>query len=142
MRILKPNFKRVIDGVENLAVVVVQDATSGEILMQAFTDEAGWKQTIETGLASLYSTSRRKSWVKGEESGNFMKVVNMLVDCDGDSLVYVVEPQGDQVACHTGARSCFYRGVVGLYQIPAPRAGAEEDLRYVEMETVHENICV
>lgn len=139
MRIFKPNFKRTVDGIESLAVVVVQDATTAEVLMVAFTDEAGWEKTVETGLASLYSTSRRKSWVKGEESGNFMKVVKMLVDCDGDTLIYVVEPQGNKLACHTGARSCFYRGVVGLHLAPAPQAGPGEDLKYVEME-VHENI--
>lgn len=141
MKIFKPNFKRTVDGIEGLAVVVVQDAVSAEVLMVAFTDEAGWRQTVETGLASLYSTSRKKSWVKGEESGNFMKVVKMFVDCDGDTLIYFVEPQGNKLACHTGARSCFYRGVVGLHLAPAPQAGPKEELKYVEME-VHGNICV
>jgi len=141
MRIFKPNFKRTVDGIGGLAVVVVQDSVSAEVLMVAFTDEAGWKQTVETGMASFYSTSRRKGWVKGEESGTFMKVVKMLVDCDGDALVYVVEPQGSKRACHTGARSCFYRGVVGLYQEVPSNEADHEKLEYVEMK-VHENIRV
>ena len=141
MRILKPNFKRTVDGIEGFALVVVQDAVSAEVLMVAFTDEAGWRKTVETGLAYLYSTSRRKSRIKGEESGDFLKVVKMLVGCAGDALVYVVEPQGNKRACHTGTRSCFYRGVVGLYQESPPNEADHEELKYVEMK-VHENIRV
>ena len=71
-----------------------------------------------------------------------MKVVKMLIDCDGDTLIYAVEPQGNKLACHTGARSCFYRGVIGSYQqeVP-PNEGFQEELKYVEMD-VHENIRV
>ena len=136
MQVLRPNFEK-RDG---LVVVVVQDATTLEVLMVAYTDEAGWRQTLKTGLASFYSTSRKTSWVKGETSGNFMKMVDMLVDCDGDSLVYLVEPQGNRLACHTDAHSCFYRHVTGsVPDDPAPKAGETEALPFVEAN-VHERL--
>jgi phosphoribosyl-AMP cyclohydrolase len=141
MQVFKPNFKRTVDDIEGLALVVIQDHSSQKVLMVAFTDEAGWRQTLATGLASLYSTSRKKSWVKGEESGNFMKVVEMRIDCDGDTMVYVVEPQGNRLACHTGTYSCFYRGVVGLYKEIPPNESPQERLLYTTAG-VHADIRV
>jgi phosphoribosyl-AMP cyclohydrolase len=67
--------------------------------------------TRKTGFAHYYSRSRRKIWKKGEESGHLQRVVRILVDCDGDTLLYEVEQAG--VACHTGHRSCFYRTLDG-----------------------------
>lgn len=134
--VLWPNFKRNIDGIPNLANVVVQDYQTKEILMVAFTDEAGWKETLKTGMVSMFSTSRKKSWVKGEESGNFMLVKEIRLDCDGDAILYFVIPQGKGVACHTEARSCFYRSV-GLFKpnlMEAPKAGIKEDLGATEFE--------
>jgi len=129
MFVYRPNFEKR----GGLVTVVAQDATTREILMVAYTDEAGWRKTLETGLGSYYSTSRKKSWVKGEESGNFQKVVNVLIDCDGDALVYLVEPQGNKVACHTDARSCFFRSVTKPWSIPAPKAGKAEELTSIEV---------
>lgn len=142
MQVLWPNFKRTIDGIPGLAVVVVQDATTLEILMQAFSDETGWEQTLKSGRVSLFSTSRKKSWIKGEESGNFMEVKNIRLDCDGDTIVYLVEPQGKGLACHTGARTCFYRSILrnGLICL-APQAGADEALELREFE-VHPDLTV
>ena len=121
--------------------MVAQDASTKEVLMVAYTDEAGWLKTLETGLGSYYSTSRKKSWVKGEESGNFQKVVDILIDCDGDALVYLVKPQGNKVACHTDARSCFYRSCLGKKQTDvAPKAGADEVLPIVEV-TMHATLA-
>jgi len=121
-------------------VVVAQDATTREVLMVAYTDEAGWRKTLETRLGSYYSTSRKKSWVKGEESGNFQKIIDILVDCDGDALIYLVEPQGHKLACHTNARSCFYRSLIGSRpDEPAPKAGKDEELPFVDV-TVHEDL--
>lgn len=136
MQVVRPNFEKR----GGLVTVVAQDANTKEVLMVAFTDEAGWRKTLETGLGSYYSTSRKKSWVKGEESGNFQKVVDMLIDCDGDALIYLVEPQGQGVACHTNARSCFYRHVT--YKVsndPAPKAGEDEELPLIEVK-VHDNL--
>jgi phosphoribosyl-AMP cyclohydrolase len=104
--------------------------------MLAYTDEAGWLQSLATGKVSLYSRSRGKSWVKGETSGNFMRILDMRIDCDGDAILCLVEPQGDGLACHTLARSCFYRDAMGSQLMPAPEAGNGEELREVEVEAV------
>jgi phosphoribosyl-AMP cyclohydrolase len=92
---------------EGLVPVVAQDARSGEILMLAYANKEAVEKTLQTGYAHYYSRSRKKLWMKGEESGNRQKVLKILVDCDADSLIYIVEQIG--VACHTGNRSCFYR---------------------------------
>jgi phosphoribosyl-AMP cyclohydrolase len=134
--VVRPNFEKR----GGLVTVVAQDANTREVLMVAYTDEAGWRKTLQTGLGSYYSTSRKKSWIKGEESGNFQKVTDILIDCDGDALVYLVEPQGPGLACHTNARSCFYRHATKRFaDDPAPNAGRNEELLLVK-EQVHENL--
>jgi phosphoribosyl-AMP cyclohydrolase len=90
-----------------LIPVVAQDATSGEILMLAYANREAVEKTLQTGYAHYYSRSRRRLWLKGEDSGNKQKVLKILVDCDLDALIYLVEQKG--AACHTGNRSCFYR---------------------------------
>lgn len=131
MKVLWPNFEKR----NGLATVVAQNADTKEVLMVAYVDETGFRKTLETGLATYYSTSRKKSWVKGEESGNFQKVIEVLVDCDGDALIYLVEPQGSRVACHTSARSCFYRTVLMQQtKLEAPNAGPNEALSFAEVD--------
>ena len=71
------------------------------------------EKTTETGYAHYYSTSRKKIWLKGETSGNRQLVKEILVDCDGDALLYMVKQQGTGAACHEGYRSCFYRQLKG-----------------------------
>lgn len=90
-----------------LLPVVVQDSDSKDVLMQAYADEEALKLTEETGYAHYYSRSRKKTWKKGESSGNIQLVREIYLDCDGDCLLYMVEQTGP--ACHTGRRSCFYR---------------------------------
>jgi len=90
-----------------LLPVVVQDADSKEVLMQAYADKEALKLTEETGYAHYYSRSRKKIWKKGESSGNIQLIREIYLDCDGDCLLYLVEQTGP--ACHTGRRSCFYR---------------------------------
>ncbi len=90
-----------------LVPVVAQDAKSGEILMLAYANKEAVEKTLQTGYAHYYSRARKKLWMKGEESGNRQRVLKILVDCDADALIYIVEQIG--VACHTGNRSCFYR---------------------------------
>ena len=105
--ILMPNFvKR-----EGLVTVVTQEINTGEILMLAYTDEKGYLETLAIGEAVYFSTSRQKRWKKGEESGNVQKVRRVLVDCDGDAVIFQVNQEG-QGACHTGRRSCFHRSVL------------------------------
>jgi phosphoribosyl-AMP cyclohydrolase len=79
--------------------------------MVAFLDEEALAKTRETGLAHFHSRSRGKLWLKGETSGHFLRVQEMRVDCDQDVLIMIVRPEGP--ACHTGARSCFYRVLDG-----------------------------
>lgn len=93
---------------DGLVPVVVQDAASGEVLMLAYADGEALRRTLAEGKAWFYSRARRRLWLKGESSGNFQRVVEVRYDCDGDALLYRVLPQGP--ACHTGQRSCFYRG--------------------------------
>ena len=97
--------------VDNLIPVIVQDATSRDVLMMAYANDEAVRLTKETGFAHYYSRSRKKLWKKGEESGHFQKVLRILTDCDEDCLIYEVEQTG--AACHTGYRTCFYRTLDG-----------------------------
>ena len=94
-----------------LLTAIAVDACSLEILMLAFMNEEALTKTRETGLAHFYSRSRQAQWLKGETSGNVLRVQEIRVDCDQDALVLMVKPDGP--ACHTGARSCFYRKLEG-----------------------------
>ncbi|HZC19616.1 MAG TPA: phosphoribosyl-AMP cyclohydrolase, partial [Rubrobacteraceae bacterium] len=105
---------------KGLVPVVAQDANTGEVLMLAYADEEALTKTIETGEAHYYSRSRGELWHKGETSGNTQKVVEVCLDCDGDALLYRVEPAGP--ACHTGEYSCFFTPVVSS-DADAPNLG-------------------
>jgi phosphoribosyl-ATP pyrophosphohydrolase/phosphoribosyl-AMP cyclohydrolase len=90
-----------------LVPAVAQDATTGEILMVAWMNAEALALTRETGFAHFYSRSRETLWQKGETSGNTLAVRQLRADCDGDTLLLLADPAGP--ACHTGARSCFFR---------------------------------
>lgn len=90
-----------------LLTAVAQHADTGEILMLAHVNQEAIDQTLATGKAHFYSRSRAKQWMKGEESGNTLSVQQILIDCDQDALIFKVLPVGP--ACHTGAKTCFYR---------------------------------
>jgi len=92
---------------KGLIPAVIQDAKSGEVLMVAYMNAESIKKTVETGLTWFWSRSRRKYWQKGETSGHIQQVKDILYDCDQDTLLIKVEQTGP--ACHTGARSCFFR---------------------------------
>lgn len=101
----------------DLVPAVVQDVSDGRILMLGYVNEEAFKVTLEKGLATFWSTSRNELWTKGETSGDFLKIIEILTDCDQDALVYRVEPQGGG-ACHTkdpqsgnARETCFYRRV-------------------------------
>ena len=94
-----------------LLTAVAVDAASGEVLMLAHMDAEALAKTRETGLAHFHSRSRGRLWMKGESSGNTLRVLEIRVDCDQDAIVLLVEAAG--AACHTGARSCFYRLLEG-----------------------------
>lgn len=99
-----------------LLPVAVQETSSGQLLMLASINQEALQQTIKTGLATFWSTSRNKIWVKGETSGDLLTVDHILVDCDQDAFVYQVTLQGDGV-CHTFGKdgkhrkACFYRNI-------------------------------
>ena len=93
-----------------LLPAIVQDAATGQVLMVAYMNRAAWQRTLETGLATYWSTSRNSLWVKGETSGHLQHVREILVDCDQDALLIKVEQVGG-VACHEGYASCFFRRV-------------------------------
>jgi len=103
-----------------LVPVVAQDARSGRLLMLAWADRAALVQTLATGEATYFSRSRGRLWRKGESSGHVQRVRELRLDCDGDAVLYVVEPAGG-VACHTGRASCFFRRLEdGAWQVVDP----------------------
>ncbi|HEU0316909.1 MAG TPA: bifunctional phosphoribosyl-AMP cyclohydrolase/phosphoribosyl-ATP diphosphatase HisIE [Solirubrobacteraceae bacterium] len=110
-----------------LVPVVVQDWNTGEVLMVAYMNELALRRTRETGELHLWSRSRAELWHKGATSGNTQAVRALRLDCDGDTLLALVEPAGP--ACHTGERTCFHRGELDP---PAPHEalpGLERTLR-------------
>jgi phosphoribosyl-AMP cyclohydrolase len=93
---------------DGLVPAVVQDAASHEVLMVGFMNAEALVRTRETGFATFYSRSRRTLWTKGETSGNRLAVVDLLTDCDDDTVLVRVRRLGDGNVCHTGERSCFF----------------------------------
>lgn len=108
--VLLPNFEKR----GGVCVAIAQDAVSGRILMQGYADRAAYLETLATGEAVYFSTSRRKRWKKGETSGHVQIVRDVLIDCDGDAIIYLVEQRGSG-ACHTNAGSCFYRNYLNHF---------------------------
>ncbi|OIP53114.1 MAG: phosphoribosyl-AMP cyclohydrolase [Fibrobacteres bacterium CG2_30_45_31] len=94
---------------KGLIPAIVQDADKNDILMMAWMDEEALRRTLNVGEMVFWSRSRKEYWHKGDTSGNVMEVVEWFVDCDADVLLFKVHMHGPQVACHTGARSCFFR---------------------------------
>jgi len=91
---------------DGLLPVIVQDAITKDVLTLAYTNKESLLLTKKTGNSWFWSRSRNKLWMKGEESGNVQKVKQILVDCDSDAIIYLVEPTGP--ACHTGDAVCFH----------------------------------
>lgn len=90
-----------------LTPAIVQDATSGEVLMLGFMNREAYDRTLRTGYVCFYSRTRNELWTKGESSGNRLKVVSASADCDLDTILCRVVVEGEGVVCHTGTRSCF-----------------------------------
>ena len=97
---------------DGLAPGIVQDARTGQVLMLGFLNEESWRKTRETGFVTFWSRTRRKLWMKGETSGNRLRIVSASTDCDNDTLLFRVEVEGDGLVCHEGTVSCFTRQVV------------------------------
>jgi phosphoribosyl-AMP cyclohydrolase len=107
-----------------LIPAVVQDAASDEVLMVGFMNERAWEITQETGYVTFFSRTRHTLWTKGETSGNRLRVCQVLVDCDDDTVLVRVEREGDGNVCHTGQRSCFFREVAAAAGARSPRSAS------------------
>lgn len=96
---------------KGLIPAIIQDIRDNQVLMMAYMNEESLRRTIETGFTTFWSRSRKTFWKKGETSGNVQKVEEILYDCDNDTLLIKVIPEGP--ACHTGEKTCFYRSISG-----------------------------
>lgn len=94
----------------DLIPVIIQDMETKDVLMLGFTNQEAVSLTLKTKTAWFWSRSRQKLWNKGETSGNYLHVKEVLTDCDTDTLLYLCAPDGP--ACHTGARSCFFTTIM------------------------------
>lgn len=95
------------DKMEGLAPAIIQEDTTGEVLMVGFMNPEAFAQTVDTGYVTFYSRTRQKLWTKGETSGNRLRVVSAFTDCDCDTVLLRVQVEGDGLVCHTGSKSCF-----------------------------------
>lgn len=110
---IQPDFEKM----GGLIPAIVQDAATGEVLMLAYMNQASLDRTLQTGLATYWSRSRQELWCKGETSGHYQHVQEILIDCDEDTLLLKVIQDG--AACHTGNRTCFYRPLLEKEELSA-----------------------
>ena len=94
---------------DGLIPAIAQQHDTGEVLMMAWMNRTAVEETLRTGRVCYYSRSRQSLWRKGETSGQHQRLVDMRIDCDGDTLLLLVDQHG--AACHTGRRNCFFRAV-------------------------------
>ena len=123
------------DKMDNLLPAIVQDALSGKVLMQGYMDQDALAKTLETGKVTFFSRSKQRLWTKGETSGNTLDLVSVACDCDQDSLLVLVNPNGP--TCHTGVESCWFDGntpaftfLADLERVLAARKNADPKSSY------------
>ncbi|HSY01553.1 MAG TPA: phosphoribosyl-AMP cyclohydrolase [Acidobacteriaceae bacterium] len=104
---------------DGLAPGIVQDARTGQVLMLGFLNEESWRKTKETGFVTFWSRTRQKLWMKGETSGNRLRILEVSTDCDQDALLFRVEVEGDGLVCHEGTVSCFTRPLTSGSEVRA-----------------------
>ena len=92
---------------DGLAPAIVQEASSGDVLMVGFMNPEAYARTLASGYVTFYSRTRQKLWMKGETSGNRLRILSALTDCDRDTLLFRVQVEGDGLVCHIGTKSCF-----------------------------------
>jgi phosphoribosyl-ATP pyrophosphohydrolase/phosphoribosyl-AMP cyclohydrolase len=132
MDIQQPDFSKYTDG---LVPAIVQDIHTSKVLMLGFMNEAALTMTKETGNVTFFSRSKQRLWTKGEESGNFLKLKQMLLDCDADTFLIKAEPVGP--TCHTGADTCWSEKnhsdnfLLYLQDIIALRKNSADEASYV-----------
>jgi len=95
------------DKMDGLAPAIVQEDSTGEVLMVGFMNAEAYDQTVRSGYVTFYSRTRQKLWTKGETSGNRLRILSASTDCDRDTLLFRVFVEGDGLVCHTGTKSCF-----------------------------------
>jgi phosphoribosyl-AMP cyclohydrolase len=111
---------------DGLVPGIVQDAHTGEVLMLGFLNELSYARTLESGFVTFWSRTRQKLWMKGETSGNRLRIVTASIDCDTDTLLFRVEVEGDGLVCHEGTVSCFTRPVELAETTAEPNLKKEE----------------
>ena len=99
------------DKMQGLAPAIVQDEATGEVLMLGFMNREAYERTLSTGYATFFSRTRNQLWMKGETSGNRLRVTSATTDCDHDTVLLRVRVEGEGVVCHQGTRSCFTRSL-------------------------------
>tara|TARA_R110001583_G_scaffold16561_14_gene67859 strand:+ start:25148 stop:25771 length:624 start_codon:yes stop_codon:yes gene_type:complete len=121
--------------VDNLMPVIVQNRTSGKVLMLGYVNQESLAATVESGKMTFFSRTKQRLWCKGEESGNFLNVLEISTDCDNDTLLAIVEPVGP--TCHLGTESCFKNEkqpaltfIADLEQVIKSRKGADPKSSY------------
>jgi phosphoribosyl-AMP cyclohydrolase len=99
------------DKMDGLVPGIVQHARTGEVLMLGFLNPVSYAKTLESGFVTFWSRTRQKLWMKGETSGNRLRIVSASTDCDNDTLLFRVEVEGDGLVCHEGTVSCFTKAI-------------------------------
>jgi len=108
------------DKLDGLIPAVVQNASGGEVLMVGFMNREAFDLTLANGYVTFFSRTRQSLWMKGETSGNRLRVLSAATDCDRDTLLFRVEVEGAGVVCHRGTRSCFTEDLPGQTSQPIP----------------------
>jgi phosphoribosyl-ATP pyrophosphohydrolase/phosphoribosyl-AMP cyclohydrolase len=108
-----------------LLPAVVQDSANGEVLMVGFMNRQAFEHTMEAGYVTFFSRTRNELWMKGESSGNRLRVVSASTDCDRDTLLLRVEVEGAGLVCHRGTRSCFTESISMSMPVPQTSSGAK-----------------
>ena len=96
---------------DGLGPGIVQDAGTGEVLMLGFLNAVSYAKSLQSGFVTFWSRTRQQLWMKGETSGNRLRIVSVSTDCDNDTLLFRVEVEGDGLVCHEGTVSCFTRPI-------------------------------
>jgi len=96
---------------DGLVPGIVQDAVTDEMLMLGFLNEVSYQKSLDSGFVTFWSRSRQKLWMKGETSGNRLRIVSISTDCDTDALLFKVQVEGDGLVCHEGTVSCFTKKI-------------------------------
>lgn len=122
-----------------LIPTITQDSTSKEVLMLAYSSQESLRLTLESGFAHYFSRSKQRIWQKGEESGNTQEIVEIHIDCDNDTLLFVVRQIGQ--ACHTGHKSCFYRQIYNeTTRQDLPKLQAKKEIPYNVLDKLYHTL--